>query len=228
MVQLEQQTDSSKDMMKTDSYRDMKIAITGGIGSGKSFFCQILRRKGIDVYDCDSAAKKLMATDTDLQQQLRTLVGDEVYRGKTLQKAVLAKFLLASEEHKQEVNDIVHPAVARDFLNSGLSWLESAILFESGFDRRVNFDFVVVVTAPEDVRIARIIDRDNISAEKAREWIDCQMPAAEQIARADAVIINDGNADLELQTEKLLAEIKSFRNKAHSRSPRYQSEGSKD
>lgn len=198
--------------MNTDSHRNMKIAITGGIGSGKSFFCRILERRGIEVYDCDSAAKRLMASDSDLQQQLRDLVGDEVYQGKTLQKAVLAKFLLQSEEHKQCVNDVVHPAVARDFLNSGLSWLESAILFESGFDRRVNFDFVVAVTAPEEVRIARIIARDNISEEKAREWIDCQMPADEQIARADAVIINDGKADLELQTENLLKEIESFRN----------------
>ena len=96
----------------------MKIAITGGIGSGKSFFCRELEKRGIKVYDCDAAAKRLMATDVRLQDGLRRLVGDNVYEGTTLQKAVLAQFLLQSEEHKQQVNDVVHPAVARDFLEN--------------------------------------------------------------------------------------------------------------
>lgn len=189
----------------------MKIAVTGGIGSGKSYFCQLLREKGIEVYDCDNAAKRLMATDLRLQEELRALVGEEVYKGNVLQKRILASFLLQSERNKQQVNGVVHPAVARDFLESGLNWLESAILFESGFDHRVHFDFVVAVTAPRTVRMNRIMTRDNISAEKAGEWIDCQMPSEEQEARADAVITNDGIADLNIQTELLLKRIATLR-----------------
>lgn len=111
----------------------MKIAITGGIGSGKSYVCRLLEQRGIAVYDCDAAAKRLMRTSTTLQQQLKTLVGDAVYSADgVLQKPVLAEFLLASEANKLAINDIVHPAVATDFATSGQQWLESAILFESG------------------------------------------------------------------------------------------------
>lgn len=92
----------------------MKIAITGGIGSGKSFVCRELNRMGIEVYDCDAGAKRLMRTDANLRSELVNLVGDEVYDAEgILQKKVLALYLLESEEHKQRVNEIVHPAVAR-------------------------------------------------------------------------------------------------------------------
>ena len=85
----------------------MKIAITGGIGSGKSYVCRILEKQGIKVYDCDAEAKRLMSSDADLQAGLKRLVGDEVYNAEgILQKPVLAQFLLASEENKQAVNDV--------------------------------------------------------------------------------------------------------------------------
>ena len=152
------------------------IAITGGIGSGKSYVCQLLEKHGIKVYDCDAAAKRLMRTSATLRQQLRQLVGPQVYRGCILQKRVLAEFLLASEANKQAVNEIVHPAVALDFIESDYQWLESAILFDSGFHRRVPFSFVVCVSAPEGVRVQRIMARDGISEAKALEWIHRQMP----------------------------------------------------
>ena len=87
----------------------MRIAITGGIGSGKSFVCRRLEARGIRVYDCDAAAKRLMRTSGQLIQSLTELVGKGVYKDGVLQKKVLAEFLLASEENKQAVNDIVHP-----------------------------------------------------------------------------------------------------------------------
>lgn len=126
----------------------MKIAITGGIGSGKSYVCRILEKQGIRVYDCDAEAKRLMRTDARLQAGLKKLVGDQVYSAEgVLQKPVLAQFLLAGEANKQAVNDVVHPAVARDFEQSSYEWMESAILFDSGFYRRIHLDFVVCVTA---------------------------------------------------------------------------------
>lgn len=195
-----------------------KIAITGGIGSGKSYVCRILEKHGIKVYDCDAGAKRLMRSDASLQAQLRALVGEEVYapssassdgegddsRRLALQKPVLAKFLLASEENKQAVNDVVHPAVARDFEQSDCDWLESAILFDSGFDRRTHFDVVVCVTAPVPVRLRRIMQRDHISQDKAQQWIDAVMPQEELVARSDFEIVNDGGRDLEEQVAHLL------------------------
>ena len=186
----------------------MLTAITGGIGSGKSYVCRILESRGICVYDCDAAAKRLMRTSEKLQQELRQLVGQDVYTSDgQLQKRVLADFLLTSEANKLALNDVIHPAVAEDFLSSGMTWLESAILFESGFDRRVSFDRVVCVSAPRDVRIQRIMRRDNITTEKAAEWIDTQMAQEEVERRSHFVIVNDGKSDIEQQVDNMLSKI---------------------
>lgn len=186
----------------------MLTAITGGIGSGKSYVCRILESRGISVYDCDAAAKRLMRTSEKLQQELRQLVGKDVYTSDgQLQKRVLADFLLTSEANKQALNDVIHPAVAEDFLSSGMTWLESAILFESGFDSRVSFDRIVCVSAPRDVRIQRIMRRDNITAEKAAEWIDTQMAQEEVERRSHFVIVNDGKSDIEQQVDNMISKI---------------------
>ena len=186
----------------------MKIAITGGIGSGKSFVCRELQRRGIDVYDCDAAAKRLMHSDVELQQRLRRLVGEDVYSADgTLQKPVLARFLLASEANKLAVNDVVHPVVARDFEQSSFDWLESAILFESGFIHRTHFDKVVCVTAPELVRVERVMARDHIDRSKALAWIHAQMPQQDIVSRSDYEIVNDGPSDVAEQVERLLQQF---------------------
>lgn len=173
----------------------MKTGITGGIGSGKSYVCKLLAQRGIEVYDCDAAAKRLIRTSPRLRQQLKALIG-------SLDKAAISRFLLASEENKQAVNAIVHPAVFQDFEESGMMWMESAILFESGADKLV--DRVVVVTAPEEVRIERVMQRDGITREKALQWIARQWPQEQVKARTDFEIINDGQADLNSQIERLL------------------------
>lgn len=185
----------------------MKIAITGGIGSGKSYVCRELERHGIKVYDCDAGAKRLMRSDAALQAQLIQLVGNEVYQDGVLQKPVLAKFLLSSEANKQAVNDVVHPAVARDFEQSDCNWLESAILFDSGFNRRTHFDYVVCVTAPVPVRLDRIMHRDHISREKALQWVDAVMPQEQLVALSDYEIVNDGERSVEQQVKELLKNI---------------------
>ena len=149
----------------------MKIAITGGIGSGKSYVCRLLTTRGISIYDCDSAAKRLMRTSPIIRQQLCQLIGPKAYHADgLLNKAEVANFLMASEENKQAINAIVHPAVAEDFLQSGMQWMECAILYESGFDHLV--DSVIVVTAPLNVRLERIMQRDHISRESALAWIN--------------------------------------------------------
>ena len=183
------------------------IAITGGIGSGKSFVCDILRRRGFGVYDCDAAAKRLMATDKDLQRELSQLVGNGVYSNGVLQKSVLAQFILESEDNKQAVNHIVHPAVAADYLSSGCQWLESAILFDANFDQRVTFDIIVGVVAPDEVRVERIMSRDGISREQAMQWIACQMPQ-ETVARlCDYIISNGTGDDVEAQVEAICMKL---------------------
>ena len=173
----------------------MKIGITGGIGSGKSYVCKRLEARGLQVYDCDSAAKRLIRTSAGLQQQLKALVG-------SLEKADIAKFLLKSEENAKAIDAIVHPAVFRDFEESGLQWMESAILFESGAFRLV--DKTIVVTAPEETRIRRVMERDGITREKVLEWMNRQLPQEEVRRRADYEIVNDGIADIDRQIDEII------------------------
>ena len=176
----------------------MKTGITGGIGSGKSYVCQLLRTRGIEVYDCDQAAKRIIRTSEDVRQQLLQLIG-------SLEKADIARFLLESETNAKKIDNIVHPAVFRDFEESGYQWMESAILYESGAYRLV--DRVIVVTAPEEVRIQRVMQRDDISREKALQWMQRQWPQEELRRRADYEIVNDGQQDLNTQIEALLKRI---------------------
>ena len=93
----------------------MKIGIAGGIGSGKSYVCALIRQRGFEVYDCDSAAKRLIRTDPDIRAQLTALIGPDAYTAESqLNKAVVARFLLASDANAAAIDAIVHPAVFRD------------------------------------------------------------------------------------------------------------------
>lgn len=186
----------------------VKVAVTGGIGSGKSYVCRLIGRRGIHVYDCDSAAKRIMASSDEIKAALCRVVGDDVLSEGRIDKVVLASYLLKSEKNAQQINRIVHPAVAEDFISSGYSWMECAILFSSGFDKLV--DKVVCVTAPLEVRVDRIVRRDNISRDNALEWIGRQMPQEEVKTLSDYEIVNDGVLDVDIQIDKILASISGF------------------
>ena len=173
----------------------MKVGIAGGIGSGKSYVAARLAARGISVYDCDAAAKRLIRSSSRLRRQLHELIG-------SLEKTDISRFLLASEDNQRAVNAIVHPAVFDDFEQSGMQWMESAILYESGADKLV--DRVGVVTAPEEIRIERIMKRDGITREKALQWIARQWPQELVRERADVEIVNDGKAELAPQIDELL------------------------
>ena len=179
----------------------MKIGITGGIGSGKSYVCRQLQRYGIEVYDCDAAAKRLIRTSPIIYKGLTDLIGPEVYIDGQLNKSVVAQFLLQNEDNARAIDAIVHPSVFRDFEESGMEWMESAIMFESGIYRLV--DKVIVVTAPQDVRIQRVMQRDHLSREKVLQWMERQLPQEEVIRRADYEIINDGIAAIDIQLSQL-------------------------
>ena len=172
----------------------MRICLTGGIGAGKSYVCRILRERGVEIYDTDNAAKRLIAESPQIRQRLKDLVGG-------IEKQTIAAFLLKSEENKLAINNIVHPAVIEDFLKSGYEWMECAIIYEAHLEQYV--DKVIAVTAPREVRIERIMSRDGISREEAEQWIDAQYPQEKVAERADFVIDNDGNKDLQKQLEEI-------------------------
>lgn len=184
-----------------------RVAVTGGIGSGKSFVCERLEARGIQVFYCDDVAKQLMRERKDLQRRLSRLVGEDLYIDGRLNKGVMARFILASAENAQRIDQIVHPAVAKAFINSPLRWMECAILFESGFDRLV--DKIIYVDAPMETRIERIMQRDGISRAKALEWIHRQMDTDEAKRRSHIIILNDGIADIDNQLDKILGPSKT-------------------
>lgn len=187
-----------------------RIAITGGIGSGKSFLCRLLEERGIQIYDCDDAAKRLMRHDKQLQEKLIHLVGPDTYVKGELNKPVVEQFLLASEANKQAINAIVHPAVIQDFYASGMQWMECAILFDANLQDSV--DAVVCVSAPEAIRIERIMRRDNITKAKAKQWIDAQILQERVEKMSDFVIQNDGVTPMNKQIDKLLSELSKWVN----------------
>ena len=202
----------------------MKIGITGGIGSGKSYVCRLLEARGYAVYDCDSAAKRLIRTSPFIRRRLTALIGPQTYFKESgarsqetevrsqesgeyiLNKKAVAEFLLESEDNARAIDRIVHPAVFRDFIQSGMEWMESAIIYESGIYRLV--DRVIVVTAPEELRIQRVMARDKISREKVLEWMGRQWPQEEVRRRADFEIVNDGHADIEQQLINIIEQCK--------------------
>ena len=148
-----------------------------------------------------------MRTLPSLKADLKRLIGKEVYVSGVLQKQILAQFLLVNDKNKIAVNNLIHPAVAIDFEQSGLQWLESAIFFDSGFDRRVRVDKVVCVTAPLEIRIQRVMQRDGLTREKTLEWIDRQLPQEDILQRSDYEIVNDGKRNIDEQTNELLTKL---------------------
>lgn len=191
----------------------IRLGITGGIGSGKSYVARLLAQRGLPVYDTDTEAKRLMLSDTDIRTGLIGLLGEEVYADGKLNKPLLVSYLFASDEHASRINSIVHPCVKRDFLRWAASQtmheivaLESAILYESGFDDVV--DYVVAVYAPLEIRIRRAMERDCATEEQVRRRIAAQMDEEVKRDRADFVIMNDGRS-LAPQLDALLKALKN-------------------
>jgi len=196
------------------------IGMTGGIGCGKSYVSAKMQLRGIPVYDCDSRAKLITATDPVVKLELTRLVGPTLYCPcgcGVMQKEVLAKFIFGNPENMAKVNAIIHPRVKEDFRkwisareSKDFCVLESAILFESGFDSEV--DFRVCVDAPLELRIQRCIKRDNTTREAVQKRIESQMPQTEKCSRADFVIVNDDVLALEPQIDELMEKCKKTLN----------------
>lgn len=179
----------------------VKIGITGGIGSGKSVVSRLLEVMGIPVYISDGETKQLMMTDSCIRSELTALLGEEVYAGGVLNKSLLASYLFGSPEHAGQINGIVHPRVKEDFRQwvcqraaYRMAGIESAILIEAGFADEV--DVVVMVYAPEEIRVQRAMKRDASSRELIEKRIRSQMGDEEKRKLADFVIVNDDETPL--------------------------------
>ena len=190
-----------------------RLAVTGGIGSGKSHICRLLSARGLPVFYCDDEAKRLFRQDSEIRRRLTALIGPEVYdKDGRLVKPVLAAWICGSKAQAAQIDAIVHPRVAEvfdqwvsDHAEAAVVVMECALLYESGFDRLV--DEVVAVSVPEELRLQRVVDRDGVTTEKARAWMALQLPEAEKLCRADYVVRNDDDAHLQADLALLYTKL---------------------
>lgn len=194
----------------------LQIGITGGIGSGKSLVCKIFQQLSIPVYDADSHAKRLMTTDGILISAIKKEFGDLSYHPDGgLDRLYLANHVFSDENKLALLNSLVHPRVKVDYEQ----WVkkhhscryvikEAALLFEAGSDKEL--DKIIVVHAPEDLRINRVIKRDeHRTVDQIKAIVEKQMPEDEKLKRADFIIVNDETQLLIPQVLQLHEQFKS-------------------
>ncbi len=191
--------------------RALRVGITGGIGSGKTTVCRLFEVLGIPVYNADAWAKWLIAHDPKVRADVTALLGQEAYLPDgTYQRAYVAARVFADAHLLQALNAIVHPAVERHSRQwhetqaaKGCPYTlkEAALLVESGSHRFL--DALIVVCAPEAVRLQRVMQRDGLSEAEVRARMQRQLPEADKVTLADFVVLNDGQHPLIPQVWKI-------------------------
>ncbi|RMB56129.1 dephospho-CoA kinase [Dokdonia sinensis] len=172
----------------------MIVGLTGGIGSGKSTIARLFEEYGVPIYIADERAKALMQSDTRVIDAIKKLLGESAYIDGNLNREYIADKIFTNSTTRNALNEIVHPAVARDFKQ----WVlirdyiyvikEAAILFENGGYKQT--DFNILVTAPRDLRIDRVRKRDNASISQIKQRMDAQWDDVKKMALADVIIEN--------------------------------------
>lgn len=177
----------------------LKIGLTGGIGTGKSIVAEVFKLLGIPVYVSDKEAKRLMIESDEIRTRLIDRFGTDVYfENKTLNRKHLSSIIFNNPKALQDINAIVHPVVRNDFQSwsenqqSPYVIQESAILFDTGLYK--NFDKIICVTANEEIRIKRVMERDGVDANAVKERMKNQLDENVKIEKSDFVIYN--NSDL--------------------------------
>ncbi len=192
-----------------------KVLVCGGIGSGKSSACRLFGELGIPVFYSDKEASKLMNLSPDVVQKIKSTFGESLYSSGNLDRKALGEIVFKNEDKLRLLESIVHPAVSEHFE----SWVESQKLFkdcdyvieesaigiELGIQDR--FDLVIVVTADEDTRIKRTMERDSCTEEQVRDRMKNQMPDEEKLKYADYVIVNNDFPNLECQVKSIHKKI---------------------
>ena len=174
----------------------LKAGITGGIGSGKTVVSRVFQSLNIPVYNSDASAKLLMECHPLIKRQLTELYGEDIYLEGELNRAKLAAIIFNDPEELEQVNRIVHPHVKENFIDwcgrqKEVPYIlqEAAIIFESGADKYL--DKIIMVTAPLELRIERVMKRNNLPREEIIKIVNRQMSEEEKIKRSDYVVVND-------------------------------------
>ena len=186
----------------------LRVGVTGGIGSGKSTLCEMFAAQGVAIYDCDREAKRLMSENEDVRHRIIESFGEQSYEGGELNRAYLAERVFGNANELAKLNAIVHPAVRDDFRRwceehsqEQYVMMESAILFEAGFESEV--DLTLAVVAPREMRIMRVCNRNGITPAEVEERMAHQMSDDERTDRAKYAIVNIDIDDLREDVEQL-------------------------
>ncbi len=189
----------------------MLIGLTGGIGSGKTTIAKELERRGYAVYYSDGEAKRIITGNPAVRSQIEYIFGSDVFNGDVYRTNIVAKAVFQNPTLLQKLNHIVHPAVRFDVKHwakeKDLCFVESALLFSSGLAEEC--DLTVVVTAPEELRIQRVIKRDKSTREQVRERIQAQDAEAQAEYKADLVVVDDEETEITQLVDNMLYNIKT-------------------
>ena len=189
----------------------LKIGITGGIGSGKSLVSKILRSMNFPVFDSDEEAKRILRQNPTVRKQLIQLFGKAVYTKEELNRPILANIIFNDEVALMKINALIHPLVRHDFnefaknQKSNLIFNEAAILFESNGHEQLNK--TILISAPKDLRIKRVMERDNCSKQDVLIRMNKQWTDEQKRKLADFEIVNDEKSPLIEQVEEVLSQI---------------------
>lgn len=189
------------------------IGLTGGIGSGKSTVLELFKNLGVKTYSADESAKKLVNTDPNLINLIKSSFGNNIYDKGLLNTRKLSKIVFEDTEKLKLLNSIIHPAVARDFklflnsINEDYIVKEAAIIFETKSEN--NYDKIIFIQSPLEIRIERVIMRDNISREEVMKRINNQLDENLIIDKCDYVISNENKEDLEDKVLSIHLDLKA-------------------
>ena len=189
------------------------IGLTGGIGSGKSTVLELFKFLGVKTYSADESAKKLVNTDPYLINLIKSSFGDNIYDKGILNSRKLSKIVFEDTEKLKLLNSIIHPAVAKDFklflnsINEDYIVKEAAIIFETKSEN--SYDKIIFIQAPLEIRIERVMNRDNISREEVMKRINNQLDENLIIDKCDYVIRNENIEDLEDKVLSIHLDLKA-------------------
>jgi dephospho-CoA kinase len=193
----------------------LKVAITGGIGSGKSLVCQVFKTLGIPIFDADAVSNQLVEHDAALKTAIIELFGKEAYKNNIYNRKYIASIVFSQAEMLQALNALIHPKA----IEAAKQWFEkqqspyaikeAAILFESNAEKDI--DIIIGVTAPEQVRIERVMQRTGYSKEEVIKRMQQQMPEDEKMKKCNYIIHNDNVTALIPQVLQIHEKLLNFK-----------------
>lgn len=190
----------------------IKVGITGGIGVGKTYICNILKKMGYSIFSSDQVSKKLVYENTFVRDQIKFFFGEDIIENEKINRKKLATQVFSNKKKLKKLNEIIHPFVKKEFdkwisnrYDEKVVFKEAAILFEANSQK--NLDYVVCVSAKLQDRINRVMQRDKVDSDSVEKRISMQMPQNEKEKLSDFVIFNSKDDLVLPQIIKVLKKI---------------------